>query len=75
MAGNKNINPDIYDDIIHSIACKAAIKAGQDNALMDIYNLTKELLKMPDIKHCPHGRPVALELKKSYFDKQFKRIQ
>ncbi|MDP4152101.1 MAG: DNA mismatch repair endonuclease MutL [Bacillota bacterium] len=75
QSGKRDPRPEVYDDILHSIACKAAIKGGQHNAYEDILNLVKELLAQPDIKHCPHGRPVVLELTKSYFEKQFKRQQ
>ncbi len=63
----------VKDKIYHSVACKAAIKAGKKTSTEDVRFLVKELLKMPDIRYCPHGRPVMLIMKKQDFDSKFKR--
>ncbi len=73
LEGRRDATPDIYDDIMHSMACKAAIKGGQHNADGDLCALVAELLSLPDIKHCPHGRPVAMSMTRSYFESRFKR--
>lgn len=67
------IKTDAQDKILHTIACKAAIKAGRSNNINELYTLTDELLKMPDIKYCPHGRPIIFTLSKQSLEKQFKR--
>lgn len=73
LQGRRDATPDIYDEIMHSMACKAAIKGGQHSPDGDLYSLTKQLLALPDIKHCPHGRPVAMTLSKAQFESRFKR--
>ncbi len=73
LEGRRDATPDVYDDIMHSMACKAALKGGQHNADGDLCALVKELLSLPDIKHCPHGRPVAMSMTRSYFESRFKR--
>ena len=73
LEGRRDATPDIYDDIMHSMACKAALKGGQHNADGDLCELVKQLLSLPDIKHCPHGRPVAMSMTKSYFESRFRR--
>ncbi len=75
IAKNKReITPALYDDIYHSIACKASVKGGNDTPKEDLESLARQILKMPDIRYCPHGRPVAMVLKKTEIDKEFKRI-
>lgn len=68
-------NPDdgmILDELFHSIACKSAIKAGSRSELLELEALIDRVLS-GDIRYCPHGRPVAVELTKSMLDKNFKR--
>lgn len=72
-SGAKEIEPAIYDELLHSIACKAAMKGGQKNAPEDLENLVRQLLAMPDIRYCPHGRPVAVATSKSQIERQFMR--
>ena len=63
------------EKILHTVACKAAIKGGRvyDRAVIDW--LIKKVLMLPDITVCPHGRPIAYKLKKSELDRQFDRIK
>ena len=70
--------PDITRDIIfekalYQASCKAAIKAGREYSFEDIKALVCELMKLPDITFCPHGRPIAMELSKEKIDRQFSR--
>ncbi|UOO37661.1 DNA mismatch repair endonuclease MutL [Oscillospiraceae bacterium CM] len=60
------------DALLQSIACKAAIKAGRASEPMEIETLVKRVLS-GDVRYCPHGRPVAVELTKTALDKYFKR--
>ena len=63
------------DWIYHSIACRAAIKAGNDTKDYELYEFTKRLLQNEDIRYCPHGRPVLIELTRHELDRQFGRVQ
>ncbi|MCC8047944.1 MAG: DNA mismatch repair endonuclease MutL [Oscillospiraceae bacterium] len=61
------------DEILHTIACKAAIKAGKRSEKRELEALVRDVLEQ-NIKYCPHGRPVCVELTRRELDKQFKRI-
>ena len=59
--------------LLHTMACKAAIKAGWHTQPREREALVREVLSRDDIKYCPHGRPVCIELTKKELEKQFKR--
>ena len=61
--------------IYHTVACKAAIKAGMHTSTGELSVLAKRVLEDKEIMYCPHGRPVAFEIKKRELEKQFGRIQ
>ena len=61
------------DEILHTVACKAAIKAGWDTQPLELERLVEEVLS-GRVKYCPHGRPVAVTITKRELDKMFKRI-
>ena len=63
------------DDIYHTVACKAAIKAGFITERAEMLSLAEKVLSDPDVMYCPHGRPVAYAISKSQLDKYFGRIQ
>ncbi len=63
------------DNLFHTVACKAAIKAGSITSLYEMQNLAEKVLLNKEIMYCPHGRPVAYEIKKRDLEKQFGRIQ
>lgn len=68
------ISPDCEDEILHRMACRAAIKAGTPSSPTEQRALIERLLVEPDIKYCPHGRPVIVALTRQWLDKQFRRI-
>ncbi len=70
-----SIELERIDDMLHSVACKAAIKAGYITSNTEKLNLAIKILTNNDIMYCPHGRPVAFEIKKSSLEKYFGRIQ
>ena len=72
-SGGGDINP--LDGILHTVACKAATKAGYVSSKEELLTLAKQVLSGNDVLYCPHGRPVAFELKKSELEKRFGRIQ
>ncbi len=63
------------DRILHTVACKAAIKGGNETGEKELTALAKTVLLSDDIMYCPHGRPVAFRIKKKELEKQFGRIQ
>ena len=72
--GNAELSKEIiFEKALYQASCKAAIKAGRPDAHEDTEALVKKLLSLPDIKYCPHGRPVAFEMTKDSSEKQFKR--
>ncbi len=63
----------LYEKVLYQASCKAAMKAGRIDDLEHVKWMCEELLSLPDIKYCPHGRPVAFELTKQDLERQFKR--
>ena len=61
------------DEILHTVACKAAIKAGWDTGEAEQRRLVEAVLS-GKVKYCPHGRPVSVALSRRELDKMFKRI-
>ncbi|MBP3937995.1 MAG: DNA mismatch repair endonuclease MutL [Clostridia bacterium] len=70
----KEIIPEKLDWIYHSTACRAAIKAGDRTSAFELNSFVEKLLNNPDIRYCPHGRPVLIELTKRDIEKNFGRI-
>ena len=65
---------DLLDDMLHTVACKAAIKAGDRLTAVEIAALLEQRHMVDDSHHCPHGRPTELVFTREELDKQFKRI-
>jgi DNA mismatch repair protein MutL len=64
---------DLLDELLHMIACKAAIKAGDHLAPEEITALLQQRHCYQDSHHCPHGRPTALVFTREELDRRFKR--
>ena len=72
--GSAELSRDIvFEKALYQASCKAAIKAGRPDSFEDTKAFVKKLMALPDIKYCPHGRPVAFEVTKDSLEKQFKR--
>lgn len=63
----------VHDNLLHTIACKAAIKGGRKTDPRELAALVAELMRRDDIKYCPHGRPVCITLTRGNLERQFKR--
>lgn len=74
LLNDKEIRTEKLKWIFHSVACRAAIKAGDKSSDSELYHLYIELSKNPLLRHCPHGRPVAVRISKGNIEKQFGRI-
>ena len=67
-------DPDAQRDaLLHTIACKAAIKAGYHTQAEERARLVHEVLTRDDLKYCPHGRPICIVLTKGQLERQFGR--
>ena len=75
LANNiRTVMPEKLDWIYHSMACRAAIKAGNFTSRYEAEKFVGTVLSNPDIRYCPHGRPVLIEMTRYELEKQFKRI-
>ena len=63
----------VRDELLHTMACKAAIKAGWKTDERELLALVKEVMSREELKYCPHGRPICITLSKKQLEKQFKR--
>ena len=66
---------EYLDRLYHSIACRSAIKANDHSFLTELEALVEKLIANPDVKYCPHGRPIYISMSKRELEKQFGRIQ
>lgn len=73
-AGKQPEARDILDSLLHSIACKAAIKAGDRLTPEEITSLLEQRELYQDTHHCPHGRPTALFFSRNELDRMFGRL-
>ena len=65
---------EIFDDLYHSLACKAAIKANDNNSIVELQALLNAVYDNNNTRYCPHGRPVMITLSKKDIEKQFRRL-
>ena len=70
----KTSRRDLLDHMMHTMACRAAIKAGQRLAPEEMQELLGQRHLVDDAHHCPHGRPTSLMLSRATLDKQFGRL-
>ncbi len=74
LRGGKAPDPkSARDEILHTVACKAAIKAGWDTDRVELQRIVDAVLS-GQVKYCPHGRPVSVTVTRRDLDKLFKRI-
>lgn len=70
----QNPNLSLFDELYHSIACKAAIKGNIKSVNIELRNLIDKIFDDENIRYCPHGRPVFTKISRREIEKQFKRI-
>ena len=73
MNGRREKATTVRDELLHTVACKAAIKAGWSNDEKELLPLVRQVMSREDLKYCPHGRPICVTLSKKQLEKQFKR--
>ncbi|MBR2134197.1 MAG: DNA mismatch repair endonuclease MutL [Eubacterium sp.] len=69
-----DIEPDKIDWIYHSASCRGAVKAGDNTTPQEQELFVRKLLSMPNIRFCPHGRPVFIKISRYDIEKQFGRV-
>lgn len=72
--GKNDIFTEKMDWFYHNVACRTAIKAGDKSTPQELIDIVKRLEESPDIKYCPHGRPVCFVMTKNEIEKQFGRV-
>ena len=73
LSGRREKKDTVRDELLHTVACKAAIKAGWKNDEAELLAVAKQVMAREDLKYCPHGRPICVTLSKKQLEKQFKR--
>jgi len=63
----------VVDEVLHGLACRAAIKAGDRLSQAEVDALVRDRQAVPNTHHCPHGRPTSLTLTRQDLDRQFRR--
>ncbi|MDW7657369.1 MAG: hypothetical protein SCM11_09370, partial [Bacillota bacterium] len=65
---------DAILEVFYQMACKAAVKAHDHLDSLEIERLLEDLQQLEDPYHCPHGRPVIVQLSRRDLEKRFRRI-
>ena len=73
LNGRRESRDTVRDELLHTVACKAAIKAGWKNDEKELLAVAAQVMAREDLKYCPHGRPICVSLSKKSLEKQFKR--
>jgi len=73
MAATKGGHGMLVDEVLHGLACRAAIKAGDRLSQAEVDALVRDRRVVPESHHCPHGRPTSLTLSRQDLDRQFRR--
>lgn len=71
---NTSLTPDLIDERVASLSCKAAVKGNSRLSAREVDTLIGELLLLENPYHCPHGRPTIIAMSKRELEKKFKRI-
>ena len=72
--GNTNAGGELFDDMLHTVACKASIRGNEENDILELQALAQEVFNNPDIRYCPHGRPVMTQISRKQIERYFGRI-
>ena len=72
--GKTDIFTEKMDWFYCNVACRSAIKAGNKSTPEELIGIVKHLEEHPEIKYCPHGRPICIVLTKGEIEKQFGRV-
>ena len=67
--------PEKLNWMYKNIACRAAVKAGDDTPPAEQEKFIEYVLSHRDVRYCPHGRPILIEMTRPELEKTFGRIQ
>ena len=73
LNGKRTDPAALRDKLLHTVACKAAIKGGRHTDVRERESLVKQVLSDPSLKYCPHGRPIVAVLTASQLERSFQR--
>ena len=73
-AHQKEITPDLLEELYHSVSCKSAIKAHDKNGPLELEELVRLIQENDDLRYCPHGRPISVRITQKELEKMFGRI-
>ena len=73
LNGRRGTKDTVRDELLHTVACKAAIKAGWHSDEKELLVIAEAVMAREDLKYCPHGRPICVSLSRKQLEKQFKR--
>ena len=73
LSGRSADTDSVRDDLLHTVACKAAIKAGWVTDPRELQALVDQVMSREELKYCPHGRPICTTLSKHQLEHQFRR--
>lgn len=73
LRGKVELTPSRLENLLHSMACRAAIKANEDHSIEELQALAEQVYLDARIRHCPHGRPVGITMTKYEVEKKFGR--
>ncbi|MCH5206476.1 MAG: DNA mismatch repair endonuclease MutL [Oscillospiraceae bacterium] len=71
---NDNAEGALFDEVLHTMACKASIRGGEDQDISELAHLANMVIGDKNIRYCPHGRPVITQISKKQIEKYFGRI-
>ena len=72
---NYNAVGALLGDLLHSMSCKASVRANDSNRIEELEYLAKAVYNDENIRFCPHGRPIMTIISKTQLEKYFGRIQ
>ena len=73
MEGRREDRDTLRDNLLHTIACKAAIKGGWHTDPKELEALVSTVMRREDLKYCPHGRPICVKLTRRQLEHRFGR--
>lgn len=70
----RDASSDIFENLLHSIACRSAIKANDKTDIAELSELLRLICNNNEIRYCPHGRPIVVTFTKREIEKKFGRV-
>lgn len=72
-SGSDNASGELFDDALHTMACKASVRGNEDNDITELEALADRVLNDRAIRYCPHGRPVLTQISRGQLERYFGR--